>query len=208
MIQSEKQVGHSFDNDRKKTLAHLDGSDKSKKGSIDTEILSLVDTINQHPDFYTTSSCAGRILCIKVPFPTKKQAAEWLFLTHDIDAAVAEPIIEAINDPASLDHTVWFKQESPIIHVCCRTIDAANQLLRVAYANGLKRSGIISISNTHRIIVALLSTENIETPLVSEHTRHVDDPYVQTLVTFAKTKLQHARDKFDRFLEQFSETYK
>lgn len=208
MIQSEKQVGHSFDNDRKKTLSELGKTDRSKKGSIDSEIHPLVDTINQHPDFYTTSSCAGRILCIKVPFPTKKQSAEWLYLTHNIDAAVAEPIIEAINDPASLDQTVWFKQESLIVHVCCRTIDAANQLLRIAYANGLKRSGIISISNTNRIIVALLSTENIETQLVSEHTRHVDDSYVQTLVTFAKTKLQHARDKFDRFLEQFNETYR
>jgi len=38
--------------------------DKSRKGSVDQQILELVTAINLHPDFFTTSSCSGRAILI------------------------------------------------------------------------------------------------------------------------------------------------
>lgn len=35
--------------------------DKSPKGSVDAPVVALVDLINTHPAFFTTSSCSGRI---------------------------------------------------------------------------------------------------------------------------------------------------
>jgi len=45
----------------------LNKKDKSKKGSIDGEIKKLVDKINSLENYYTTSSCSGRILIAKIP---------------------------------------------------------------------------------------------------------------------------------------------
>ena len=38
-----------------------DYTDKSPKGSVDTQIASLIDEINAYPGLVTTSSCAGRV---------------------------------------------------------------------------------------------------------------------------------------------------
>lgn len=35
--------------------------DKSPKGCIDKPIASMINTINAHPDYVTSSSCSGRI---------------------------------------------------------------------------------------------------------------------------------------------------
>jgi len=35
--------------------------DRSRKGSIDEPIVDLVHLINQHDQYFTTSSCSGRI---------------------------------------------------------------------------------------------------------------------------------------------------
>ena len=40
-------------------------SDKSSIGNVDEKISSLCNKINSKEDFYTTSSCSGRILLMK-----------------------------------------------------------------------------------------------------------------------------------------------
>ena len=42
----------------------LSKKDKSKKGSIDDGIIGLINLINSKSDYYTTSSCAGRIVLL------------------------------------------------------------------------------------------------------------------------------------------------
>ncbi|KAI9281747.1 methyltransferase TYW3-domain-containing protein [Umbelopsis sp. AD052] len=71
-------------------------SDKSPKGYIDAPILDLMRLINQHSQFYTTSSCSGRVAvyCEGVDDKKKTSATEaeaakstkggkWLYVTHD-----------------------------------------------------------------------------------------------------------------------------
>ena len=50
--------------DREKARV-LDKADLSRKGSVDAPIRHLVEAINAHPHYYTTSSCSGRsvVLC-------------------------------------------------------------------------------------------------------------------------------------------------
>ncbi len=49
----------------KKKREILRKEDKSSKGSLDEKIKELCIVINSHPDFVTSSSCAGRILLVK-----------------------------------------------------------------------------------------------------------------------------------------------
>lgn len=52
----------------------LSGVDFSRKGSIDEAILDLVAFINIQPDYFTTSSCSGRIILFEeVSFVNKQQ---------------------------------------------------------------------------------------------------------------------------------------
>ena len=40
-----------------------DHPDQSRKGGIDEKIVHLVDVINSQSDYFTTSSCSGRLIC-------------------------------------------------------------------------------------------------------------------------------------------------
>ena len=48
----------------KQKVKSLSSIDNSKKGSVDSRIIGLVDFINGSNDFFTTSSCSGRLAVI------------------------------------------------------------------------------------------------------------------------------------------------
>jgi len=68
-----------FDKEKKEFLSK---KDKSRKGSVDNKIKKLVNKINSLPDFYTTSSCSGRILILALPKSNKKNKVQHLFVSH------------------------------------------------------------------------------------------------------------------------------
>ena len=49
-----------FDSEKSRVLE--DKEDASRKGSIDAPIIELVKYINEQENYYTTSSCSGRII--------------------------------------------------------------------------------------------------------------------------------------------------
>jgi len=60
----------------------LNKKDKSKKGSIDKDIIPLIKLVNSNDDYYTTSSCAGRIVLLEMK-SRKKNECRWIFTKHD-----------------------------------------------------------------------------------------------------------------------------
>ncbi len=59
-----KAVVHARELFQKQKDSSLSGIDYSKKGSIDKPIVDLVGFINGLENFFTTSSCSGRIAII------------------------------------------------------------------------------------------------------------------------------------------------
>jgi tRNA wybutosine-synthesizing protein 3 len=53
-----------------------------EEGKADEDIAGLVDAINAKEDFYTTSSCAGRIAILQTPLVHDKLTSEWLGKWH------------------------------------------------------------------------------------------------------------------------------
>jgi len=186
----------TFDLDKKNTLSKLD---KSQKGSIDEKILPLVELLNSKDNYYTTSTCSGRILLIVVPDENRKYNSKWEFLTHEkVDFEVVKNEIDKIQT----EDQVWFKEESAIIHVCCRTLDDASKLLEMCKHLGFKRSGISTVSN--RIMLELISTENISTPVIQNGKILIDDGYLRILVDEANKKLSKTHDKIRRLTRDIS----
>ena len=100
-----------------------------------------------------------------------------------------------------------FKEQPTVSakHILVDTLEKANELLRIAYSSGFKRSGIISISNKGRIIVGIMTTETTETIVGKDNEALVDEPYVNILVQRANDKLVRARDKLKRFYDNYKE---
>lgn len=151
-----------FDNEKQQTLRKLATIDKSKKGSLDTLIVPIITLLNQHGDYYTTSSCSGRIMVLKTVEGRRKDQTKWLYTTHFL--ARRKDIISSLSSESTQSMgTIWLKQESAILHVACRDMTCAERLLDIVRGAGFKRAGIIATSR--RVMLEIIGTDAIALPL-------------------------------------------
>lgn len=145
----------SFDQ-RKKDI--LSKTDKSFKGKWDEKIKPLCDKINSFENYYTTSSCSGRTVIIADQ--EKKAPNLFEFMCH-------YPIaFDEMDDHIPTKGNFKFKQEPMILHIACRDLESASEMLNKIRDVGLKKVGIISLGKN--IIIEVVGTEKMEFPLVKD----------------------------------------
>jgi tRNA wybutosine-synthesizing protein 3 len=178
----------SFEKEKNDFLMKID---KSKKGSIDKDIRKAVDIINSMPDFYTKSSCSGRIIVMEKR-SDKKQDVRWLFTKHN-PATLAE-IKKILRKLPPED--IWFKEEPAILHVCCRDIAGAKDFLNLS-KTVFKRTGIIGIRNY--ITIEIIGTEMLDTIIARKGKLAISEEYLRILVLEANKKMKRNKIKIQKF---------
>jgi tRNA wybutosine-synthesizing protein 3 len=99
--QQQKRLDKTFYEDKKRILESLvttQGCDNSPKGFVDPACFPIMQRLNDHPDYVTTSSCSGRIALfhslssegdevggVGVKRGSLK-ARGWVYVTHDLIA--------------------------------------------------------------------------------------------------------------------------
>ena len=180
----------SFDKYKQDVLGK---KDKSSIGDYDEKIQELCEKINSMDDYYTTSSCSGRITLVK--YNKKKLPGLFLFRTHKKSSF--EEIKKELNKAAEeTKESVYLKQEPCFIVVSCRNSESQKKLFSAARNNGWKKSGIISTDK--RFIIELISTENISLPVVDNGKILIDDEYLKFLIDEANKKLELTWKKIEK----------
>jgi tRNA wybutosine-synthesizing protein 3 len=182
-----------FNQEKEMYLEALNKEDKSKKGYVDKEIKPLLDLINRKKNYYTTSSCSGRIMVMRKD-SDKKNEAEWLFVSHE-QAKFAE-VKKSLENPKG---DIWFKSEPIILHICARDLDSAQQIVDIARYVGLKKSGIMA--SRKRIIVELVGTDLMAAPVTKAGVLVVSDDYLRILVEEANKKMDRNHSRMKAFSE-------
>lgn len=199
---------NDFNFQKKLCLDKLYKPDRSRKGDVDEAIIPLIDYLNKLTNFYTKSSCSGRIYILTEA--EKKQDVNWLFVSHEkINAKILKQIITQTLSKENLKkhkEMIWLRQENMIVHVACRTMEDANNLLKIARDIGLRRSGIIADSNI--IIVEICSTEKMYIPLAEKGNLLVSENYIKLIIKIANSKFQKGRDKLNRLFENIKKELK
>ena len=158
-------------------------NDKSPKGSVDEPILSCINLLNQHSNYYTTSSCSGRVAVFCEASREKLKNGFWLFVSHN--SAVADGSVTLsglISDleqklmtvPDLGNRFVYFKFEPLILHVECRDEESARHLYSKVYQLGFRNSGISislhksskNVENERKYVVAIRSSLKLDAPIV------------------------------------------
>ena len=171
--------------------------EKHKKlGKVDEDILKELEDFNKLADYYTTSSCSGRILLVKNPGDASKTPNAFYYKTHQ--KTTPKIIMEKIRKYNN-DYELWFKLESFILHIGCRTLEHARKLLSLCKKVGIKRAGINAWSK--RIVVEVLGTQSIETIVVKDRKILVDENYVKILVEKANNRLKNTKDRIHSFFK-------
>jgi len=215
---------NSFNQRKKDVLSKID---KSSVGKWDEKIISLCKKINSKENYYTTSSCSGRIMLMIDQ--EKKGENLFLFVSHDkISFKELKKELDKIVSPPTRDLTsiirsppptlgkrvikgekileiknlkIKFKLEPAIIHIACKTLEDAEELFEIGKNAGWKRLGIIGTRNGFTF--ELNSTEKLEFPIIKNKKILVDDEFLRIIVDDANKKLEMSWMKIKKLEKEF-----
>ncbi|XP_019499585.1 PREDICTED: tRNA wybutosine-synthesizing protein 3 homolog isoform X2 [Hipposideros armiger] len=150
----------------------LSKADLSRKGSVDEDVVELVQLLNEREQFFTTSSCAGRIILLDGSingFEVQKKDCCWLLVTHR--PCIKDDMVAALKK-ANGDAILKF--EPLVLHVQCRQLQDAQ-------------------------ILAVRSTHGLEVPLSQEGKLMVTEEYIDFLLKIANQKMEENKKRIERF---------
>jgi len=177
---------------RKKNV--LKKKDKSHAGKWDSKIVKLCDKINENKNYYTTSSCSGRALLMIDQ--QKKGAGLFLWVEHKkVSLKKLKNSLKIIKE----NRLVKFKLEPPIIHIVCKNLEYAKELLKKGFKSGWKKFGIISLEKN--IVVELHSTEKLEFPIFKGEKFLVNDKFLKLIVKKCNIKLKIGWERINSLIK-------
>lgn len=168
---------------------------------VDKPIIEMIDFINSLPDFYTTSSCAGRVIFLHEL--GRKNENEFIVKEHE--KVNLDDFLNTSHE--GLNGRMWLKQEPFIIHIAARTLEGAQKILGIAMENGLKHSGVF-VFKPERFVIELNGTPNMAVPIMDEGKPLVTKDYLVYLLKLADEKLQKNKEFRDRFERAMREEFK
>ncbi len=141
---------------KRNALASLE--EAKAKGEVDLAVLPLLNEVNRHEGWVTSSSCAGRIVIIRKA--GRKEDSAFLFKWHR--RITEEELIWAIRAIPNLKN-VFLRAESFILHVLCKDLDWSSRLLSLAREAGIKKGGLQNLRG--KLLVELRGNVNLCIPL-------------------------------------------
>jgi tRNA wybutosine-synthesizing protein 3 len=183
-----------FFENKEKVLASLKKS--CSKNEVDKKILSILSVINNSKMYYTSSSCAGRIILLELPQIGDKRNARILGKWHR--SIQSHDLLSSLD--SAEQGVIWLLAQSPIFHIVSKTNKAADKLLKLAISSGFKNSGIKSTSKN--IVVEISSTERLDTPVGKDSIFYCNSEYLQLIISIANEIIEKSTIKLQRFKHQ------
>jgi tRNA wybutosine-synthesizing protein 3 len=179
-----------MDSFQKRKQDVLSKSDKSSIGKWDDKIKKLCEKINSLEDYYTTSSCSGRI--ILMIDQEKKGEDLFVFVSHD------KVSFEELKKELSLkkNKKIKFKFEPCILHISCKTLEDAEKLYGKAKLAGWKKSGVIGMKNNFTI--ELSNSEKLEFPIIQNKKILINDEFLKIVIDESNKKLEKSWEKIEK----------
>jgi tRNA wybutosine-synthesizing protein 3 len=162
-------------------------NEAKKLGRMDEDFIPLCNYIEKTKDYFTSSSCAGRIALISLGDEEKKQESAFYRKWHR--KVTPREVLKAIKEYNG--KILWFKQEGIILHLGTNTLENAKKVLVFCERCGIKRAGI-KVAKDGKFIVEMVGTQNINTP-IKEGKIVAEEKFVKYLV-------KKANQKFDKNL--------
>ena len=189
-----------FLENKKIALKKLEKAKNEKQ--VDEGIIRILDIINKTDNYYTSSSCFGRIVLLEIPRIGDKKNAKFLGKWHR--KIKTEELLEALNKAEK--GQLWFLAQSSIIHLSAKTIEAADKILKIAYSCGFKHSGFKTIENN--IVVEICSTERLDAPVGMDKKIFCNNNHLDLLVNISNEIIDKSNKKLNKFEEKLKEIFK
>ncbi len=181
MVSMDSFVFKGFEKRKKKAMEKLRQALTLNK--VDAEVMPIINLLNSFPQWFTTSSCAGRLaLLSKGGIRSKYDAAFW-FKTHD--PGVFHQVKRRL--PRDFKGQLWLLVSPPMFHVAARTLKDALLLQQLARHARLGYTKIQSISPS--IIVEVLGTGNMAIPIGQDGQIFISSLHLERVLELAAKML-------------------
>ncbi len=190
-----------FEQKKKKALYKL--GEALRRNKVDKEVIPLIDLINSFPQWFTTSSCAGRVALLSKEGVRSKYTATFWYKTHD--PSEIQTMKECI--PTEFDGQLWLLVSPPMFHVVARTLKDAHELQLMAKQARLGYSKIQSVKPS--IVVEILGTGMLSLPIGQDGEIFVTESYLDYVLRIGEEMLREDQQrmwKWHDLLVQFKKT--
>lgn len=170
-------------------------------GYLDRDLLPLLILINRDRNFYTTSSCSGRILLMDSKYPWSRDETGIVFKSH-------VPIRDSELDFVfSLEPYVnfWLSVTGPIIHLYASSPKKAIWLLNLARRQGFKHSGIMYVSRSKGVFVELITGIYLSQTIKLRNKIIISQAELRELIKLVNTVLVEGKKRLHRLYLELAE---
>ncbi len=165
-----------------------------EKQKVDPQAISFCKFMESTDNYFTSSSCSGRIVLLEVnKQETKKEAA---FHAKWHRTVKFQEIWKELNKKSKDE--LWFKMEPFILHVGTNNEENARKFLEVVKDCGIKRGGI-QVLKEGKIIFEINGTQHISCPVKKGKKILIDKNYAKILVAKANKKLEKNYEILKKF---------
>ncbi len=160
--------------------------DAVKKRKADKQMISLCRYISKTKNFFTSSSCAGRIVLLDTEKSGGKKEAAFHDKWHR--KISLKELIKGINKKQK-EEELWFKLDPFILHLGTNSLENAKKILEATKKAGIRRAGIM-VAKEGKFIVELIGSQAMAFPVKIKNKVLVEEEYLKRIVKKANQKLE------------------
>ncbi|MFH0970256.1 MAG: hypothetical protein V1776_02230 [Candidatus Diapherotrites archaeon] len=165
---------------------------------IDPLMIPFARHVAQTKDYFTTSTCSGRITLMDLPENEEKRPGAFYRKWH---RTVNKKEVEEGIATYSNNRNLWLKQDAFVYVIGTHSIEKAQLVLHACQEAGVKRVGIHYIGKG-KILIEIFGTHRMNVPLILEGKKIADADYIQKIIPIANRKLKQNETK-RKILEKF-----
>lgn len=182
---------YNFLNSKEKALNKLNNAENENK--IDEDIKNILKIINSDDNYFTSSSCSGRIVIIELPSLGNKKEAKFLGKWHrKVKFSEIEFAIKLATNGM-----IWILAQSPILHVIAKSNVSADKLIKIAISSGFKNSGVKSYYDN--IVIEICSTERLDSPIGKNGKLFCNEEHLKLITDISNHIIVRSRKKIGKF---------
>lgn len=180
------ESNHFLDS-KERALNKLINAENENK--VDEDIKDILKIINSNDEYFTSSSCSGRIVLIELPSLGNKKEAKFLGKWHRVvEYFEIDNALKSANKGM-----IWLLAQSPILHIIAKSNISADKMIKIAISSGFKNSGIKSFSSN--IVVEICSTERLDMPIGRDSDLYCSKKHLDFLIDVSNDIIKRSKNK-------------
>lgn len=175
-----------------------------KEEKADKQMISLCNYISKTKNYFTSSSCAGRIVLLDIGKQGNKREAAFHSKWHK--KVRFDELIKGINRKQK-EEELWFKLDPFILHLGTDSMENAKKILKATKETGIRRAGIM-VAEEGKFIVELIGTQTMALPVKAKGKLLVEEEYLKKILEKANKKLEKNYFQLKKFTGIVKKTIK